>query len=126
MKLCVLVGLGLATLFSAWVSLLFLLRGGAPFRKYGTSIGVVILTYYGAALLVGAVVGVLLPYARAGRTGAALTGIVAGVGFYGSIVFALNEFSSWGPEDTFAVLVAGPLVGVPMGLAYRRIFRDGF
>lgn len=124
-KLCILVGLCIATIFSAWVSLLFVMSGDAPFAKYGTSVAVVIFTYYGAALLIGALVGVLLPFARAGRAGAALTGIVAGMGFYASIQFALNGFSSWGPGDTFVVLVGGTLLGVPVGLAYRNIFRNG-
>ena len=118
-------GLLIATAFSAWVMLLFMLRGDAPFAKHGTSIAAVLGMYYTAAVIVGALVGVLLPLARAGRTGAALTGIVAGMALYGSVQFAFNGFSSWGPGDTFVVLFAGPLFGVPAGLAYRPIFRDG-
>ena len=59
----VIFGLIMATLFSAYVAILFLFRGNAPFRANDVTLLGVIGAYYASGLLGGAVVGLFSGYA---------------------------------------------------------------
>jgi hypothetical protein len=82
--------------------------------------------YFSTAILAGVLVGLLLPLARAGRFGAAVVGHVAAGTLAATIKIADKGFTGWSGEDLVDILVYGLLLGVPVGLAYRRIFRDVF
>jgi hypothetical protein len=66
----IVIGMIMATVYSAYAVVLYVLRGSAPFESDDTTIWVVLLTYYSAGALGGAVIGALLPLARwrVGRT----------------------------------------------------------
>ena len=117
-------GLLIAMGFSIWVLALYLRRGSAPFENVGTTLWAVILLYFCAAILVGPIVGLLLPLARTTRSGSALVGIVAAIPFYAMARITVEGFTSWARGEAFVILVLALLVGAPVGLAYRRIFGD--
>ncbi|MGH9242246.1 MAG: hypothetical protein ACRD3G_29720 [Vicinamibacterales bacterium] len=119
---CLGYGLLIATGFSVWVFVLYLRRGGAPFEKIETTPLAVMLLYFCAAILVSPIVGLLLPVARAGRSGAALVGTVAAIPFYAMARITLEGFTSWTLGDALVILILALFVGVTVGLAYRRIF----
>ena len=119
---CLGYGLLIATGFSAWVVTVYLRSGNAPFEKVGTTLWAVILLYFCAAILIGPIVGLLLPLARTTRSGAALLGIVAAIPFYAMARITLEGFTSWTLGDALVILILALFVGVPVGLAYRRIF----
>jgi hypothetical protein len=123
MVVCVRLALFIATTFSAWVFVLYLTGGDDRFDRLGTSIGAVILLYFCAAILLGALVGILLPLARAGRLGAALVGTVTAAGLYAMALVALNEVT-WTLRDAVVILGLALLLGPVVGIAYRSIFSD--
>jgi|RhiMethySRZTD1v2_1073278.scaffolds.fasta_scaffold1413962_1 hypothetical protein len=121
---CLWWGLFIATGFSVWVVGLYLRRGAAPFEKLGTTLWAVILLYFCAAIVVGPFVGLLLPLARANAAGAALVGTVTAIPIYGMAAVMLEGFRGWTLSKALALLVIALLFGVPVGLAYRRMFSD--
>ena len=91
--------LALAGLYSLYVVALFALRGAAPFKAVGLSLGAVLALYAGGALAAGAIVGVLMPLAR-WRAGAAAVGAVAAIPFVAGVLLAV--------EGPFPVTAARP------------------
>jgi len=83
-------GVAMATLYSAWVALVYALNGSRPFVEVGVTLPVVIAVYYAGGVLGGAVAGTLWPRARS-RVQATLVGVLvavvvtigAGVAMYG-------------------------------------------
>jgi hypothetical protein len=120
--LCTSVALFIATAFSGWVLAVHFFRGDGPFERLGTSLGATVLLYFSAALVVGPVVGLLLPVARAGRAGAALTGTVAAVPLYAMGLVTLEGVRPLTLRDAVIVLLLAGLVGAPVGVVYRRMF----
>jgi uncharacterized membrane protein len=114
----------IAAMFSAYVLALHVFRGNEPFEQLETSVGKVILLYFSSAILVGLLVGLLLPFARSGQLGAALVGAVAAGALAAMTRVADAGFTGWGGRDVFVVVTYGLLLGIPVGLAYRRIFGD--
>ena len=121
---CLCVALLIAAAFSGWALASYVFRGNTPFEKLETTLGAVILLYFAAAILVGPLVGLLLPLARAGGAGAALVGTIAAFALYSMTLVTLEGFTWWTPRAALFVLGFALLVGTPVGLAYRRIFGD--
>ena len=84
--------------------------------------GAVVLLYFAAAILLGPLVGLLLPLARRGRVGAALVGTIAAFALYAMTLVTLEGFAWWTPRAALLLLGFASFLGVPVGLAYRRIF----
>ena len=124
MIVCAGAALFIATGFSAWVLALYVRRGDGPFGAVGTTPGAAILLYYSAAILIGPLVGLLLPLARASRLGGALVGATAALPLYAMVRIAREGLAPWTTAEIVGVVAAALLVGVPVGLAYRHIFRD--
>jgi hypothetical protein len=110
----------IAAAFSAYVLLLHLFRGSAPFRANQTTLLQVLLSYALWAVFGGAVFGLSLPLAR-NRWGAALVGFLCLIPFYGVIAFTEAGFA-WTTRETAEVLAVSLLVGVPVGLSYYSMF----
>src|SRR5947209_6926826 len=70
------IGLVFACLYSGYVGILYLLRGSEPFSRLGTTVLVVIASYFAGGISGGAVVGILQPLGRS-LLGAIFVGIVA-------------------------------------------------
>jgi len=121
---CLRVALFIAAAFSTWVLVLYLFRGNRPFERLETSLGAAILLYFTAAILLGPLVGLLLPLARTGDMGAALVGTIAAFALYTMALVALEGFMWWTPRAALFLLGFALLLGVPVGLAYRRMFGD--
>ena len=120
--LCLRIALVIATLFSAWVLAIYLFRGDLPSESLETTLARVILLYFCTAVLVGPLVGLLLPFARAGRLGAAIVGVVAGIGVYSMVSVAQAGIPLWTLDTALSILIPALLVGAPVGVVYRRIF----
>lgn len=65
------VGLGIAAFYVAYVVLLYLRLGDAPFAAYGVHLSTVVLVYVGGGLTAGVIVGLFAPLS-AWRLGAVL------------------------------------------------------
>lgn len=122
-KLGIVLCLFIAAGFSAYVLLLYLVRGSQPFVANGTTISAVVFSYFAWAVVGGVVIGISLPLAR-NRWGAALVGFLGMVPFYGMITFTDAGFSITGLHDVVKVLVVSGLVGPMVGIAYYRIFGE--
>ena len=113
-------GLIMATLYSAYAVALFLLQGSDPFSKQETSIQAVLLAYYAAGALGGSAVGALSPLARSwpGRT---LVGIVAAV----IVVFCVltstdGPFWLWRRSEWQALAVLSIIFGVACSFTWKQ------
>jgi hypothetical protein len=94
-RLGLFVGLALATVYSAWALGLFLLSGEEPFAKNQTSLFAVLLTYYTAGAVGGALLGSLLPLSRS-FLGRFVLGIVGPFVFFLCVVARQGPFWNWG------------------------------
>jgi hypothetical protein len=92
-KESVVIGLAFDCLYSLYVCGLYLLEGRAPFARLGTTLGVVIGTYFIGGISAGVAVGLLKPLAR-WRAGAILVGIIAAFFVFVGIVVASDGFPS--------------------------------
>lgn len=119
---CLRVALFIATAFSCWVLAVHLLRGNRTFERLETSLGVVVLLYFAAAILLGPLVGLLLPLARRGQVGAALVGTIGAFALYVMALVTLEGFAWLTLRAALLLLGFASFLGVPVGLAYRRIF----
>ena len=57
-------GIILATIYSAFATIVFALGGASVLEEYNTSLATVILAYYSGGLLGGLIVGLLMPMTR--------------------------------------------------------------
>ena len=115
------IGAFVAGVFSLWVIGLSIVRGTTQFEQYGMTTWGIVSTYFAAAAVAGAVVGLLRPWART-RGGAAAVGAVAGVIVYAAISVAMD---GWRNFDPAFALVAGIPVGGICGytVSQRRAMR---
>lgn len=119
----VLVGVIMATVYSAWVTGLYLVGGSQVFTAHNTSLLMVVLTYFCVGVLGGLVVGVALPIAKH-PLGAIVVGVMVGLIFFFCIeVVTAGPISHWTASNTKAVLVLGLLWGGPAGLITWRTWR---
>jgi hypothetical protein len=116
------VALGVALLLALYVVALYLFRGAEPFAALGTTLTAVVLSYFVGAVLAGTVVGLLLPLVR-WPWGAALVGFAAAMPVYAVMRVLDQGFVPWTTTDTTVSLVFALLLGAPVGVIYRRLFR---
>jgi hypothetical protein len=100
-------GLAMATLFSAFVGLMAILRGSAWNATYQVSTWAVIRGYYVAGLLAGIAFGVLRPLFW-GRLGGLLLGSCLGPIVYGAVVSTVEGQPRY---TSLAAILPGLLVG---------------
>ena len=113
-------GLVMATIFSLFVAGMAVLRGSTHYEQYNTTTFTIIKTYFAAGVLGGAVFGLLVPIARAGRFGAVLVGMAVGPFVYSAIGVASD-----GPSAFFSLpaVVLGVTVGGAAGWQVNRMSR---
>ena len=116
-------GVLIATGLSLWAAVVYAHRGAAPFAHNGTTFPRTVGAYYVGGLLGGFAVGVVLPFLR-GRVGAAIGGVIAAVPMYAAAAYAIE--GPPGLRDWRIYVLGGLLVGVPVGLGYRRMFSDWY
>ncbi len=118
----VLVGLIMATLYSAWVTLLYLLGGPETFSENGLTVWTTIAAYYLAGGIGGLIVGLALPLAR-NSLGAIAVGILVGFVVFFSMGIASKGLPwQWSSTDWKGVAVLGFLWGGVGGWITRRIW----
>jgi hypothetical protein len=85
--------LAVATLFSAYVILLAIIRGSWHFGSDGVTSATIIRSCLFAALPVGTVVGILRPRLRwrQGVVGAVLVAVISGIFLYGAVDYAAQH-----------------------------------
>ena len=118
-----LLGLALALFvaagFCAYVVLLFLLRGSAPFEALGTTLSKTLLVYLAGAIVSGVVLGVFLPLGRT-RVGAMVLASLAIFPLYKGVSFAGDGFDPWTWSDTLEAAIPSLLGGVILGWWVHR------
>lgn len=87
------VGICLATLYSAWAVGVRLLSGAEAFAKHQTTIGAVLVTYYVAGVVGGVAVGAMIPLSR-NIFGRIAIGLVAATIFF-TCVFVATDGPVW-------------------------------
>lgn len=121
MRIALMIGLVMATLYSAYAVLLYLGAGPAVFARHGTSLLPVIVTYYVAGSVGGAAVGMLLPLTRY-LLGQLVVGVVvASIVFFCITVAAQGPPSSWRDEDWEGLLVLSLVTGIPGSILWRKV-----
>ncbi len=119
-------GLSFAGVYTAFVLVVALLRGSAPFERVGTTLPKAIAAYVVAGLLGGAAFGLLLPVGRT-RLGAAVLGFVIALPVMYTITIAmdpaaLENTSRWVVTLGSAVIL-GPAGGLSLWYVNRRYER---
>lgn len=114
LRRCVAVGVACALIYSAWVLVIYFMRGSAPFDRVGASLGVVVGFYLAMGMLGGAVVGVMWPLARwrAGAFGISL--LVAFMVTMGALIVLEGSPAEWDPR----IWIVVPIMGGAFGLAF--------
>jgi len=113
-KRCATIGLGMDLVYSAWVAVLYVLRGSAPFDRLSTSLGNVVLFYVCIGPICGAIVGLMWPLAKV-RVGAYLTSIIASAFLAFGIYFSLQ---GWPQKWDIHTWMAFPLLTLIFGFAF--------
>ena len=116
-------GVAIGSLLSAYALIVYLIGGAAPFIRNGTTFVDSVALYYVGGTLGGLAVGLLLPFLK-GRVGAAVGGAVAMLPVYGAAAYALEGPAGLRNWPVYAVCAL--VVGVPVGLTYRRMFGDWY
>ena len=111
LRLCVTVGVAVATAFSVWVLLNHVVGGSRAVERSGATVPAVIMAYYATGLFGGAVVGLLLPLAR--KPG----GTIAVGAIAGSIAFISVQMAMKGAIWTWdrGTIVQTALLGIVFG-----------
>jgi len=107
-----------ATVYSVIVMVLALIRGTGPFEALGTSLLRVLAVYWGGALVVGAIVGLLLPLAQASTWGAMLVGGIAGLPIGCAVTLVTMPQAQWA-ANVLVGAVCGAMLGILFALAFK-------
>lgn len=112
----------MATFYSAYAIILYVLRGPQPFRESGATLQSALLAYYSAGLIGGLLVGILWPIAD-GLLGRLVMGMIVGLVFFGCIEVAVSggAFWHWTRNSWEDVLVLGIGMGGAGGLLIGRV-----
>ncbi len=105
----------------AWVLLLYLLRGPAPFDRLGVTLWSVLAVYLASGLSAGPIVGAMLPLVR-WRLGAVITGILAALPVGAAAAMAVVEEAPWSRAHTFVTSMISLFGGSLGGLVFRHLF----
>ncbi|MFL5607837.1 MAG: hypothetical protein ACJ8AD_15405 [Gemmatimonadaceae bacterium] len=123
MQFAVVTGGIMATMFSAWVAVVYLAGGPRVFSAMGTSLHAVVLCYYVAGIAGGALVGLLLPLAGTlggrmlvGSVAALVVGISAQTTLSGAIWH-------WDRTTLVSTTVLAVLMGMILGPVGARELR---
>jgi hypothetical protein len=114
------IGLFGATLLAAWALLAYSM-GSQTLPRSGASLSRILLAYYAAGILGGAIVGLLLGYTQ-NLVGKVVVGAVAGAIFYLSIQIALKgPIWQWDNRSLLQTTILGLVIGGISGpwIAYR-------
>lgn len=103
-------GLGLATLFSAFVGVLALVRGSDWNPTYHVSTWSVIRGYYLGGLIGGLLFAVVRPLLW-GRLGGLVLGVVVGPAVYSAVTVAVDGLDSHPGASILAGVLVGGIVG---------------
>jgi hypothetical protein len=114
-------GFSIGMMFSVYVSLLYVVRGSAPFERLEVSVLSVVVFYLLGGIAIGSLVGLLLPLAKS-RLGAVLVGSVAGTATFVFALVSIYGFTSWSGVAALLAVTWGVLVGSSCGLVYRQLF----
>jgi hypothetical protein len=113
------VGIGMATLYSIWAMLIFVLTGSDAFAKYGTSLSTVVLTYYAAGAVAGIIAGALAPL-NSYWFGTTLIGVLVALFIFFAIYSASEgPFWQWHAQDWKNVGYLGVIFGVVGSIGIR-------
>lgn len=119
-------GASFAAVYSAYVVVLWLFRGEAPFEKAETTVVEVILAYCLAGLVGGTVFGILLPLGRS-RLGAAFLGFLVALPVTYALGMAVEAPDRWFSHlpvvAVLSALLLGPACGLSMWYVNRRFER---
>ena len=116
----VLVGLALAALYCAYALALFAVRGDAPFAKNEVTMPLVLATYVASGIVGGVAYGVLHPLGRTVLGRVVLAVLIGTLVFFGITVATDGLPSHWSRESWEQTVILGALMGVPIGLLWRR------
>jgi hypothetical protein len=113
-------GLVVATVFSAWVTVVAVAGSADAFTKVGVTYRAVVVAYYAGGIVAGAMVGALLPLRRT-FAGAALVGTIAAfpawMGFWFVSEGTPWRWQSW---DWYGIALFSIVFGIAGGRLLRK------
>jgi hypothetical protein len=121
LRLGVLVGLALAALYCAYALALFAVRGSAPFAKNEVTLPLVLATYAASGIAGGVAYGVLHPLGRTMVGRVVLAVLIGTLVFFGLTVATDGLPSHWTRDSWEQTVILGGLMGIPIGLLWRRV-----
>ena len=114
-------GLVYALIYSIIALVVGLFSGGSVFAWRQTSLGGLLAAYALSGVVVGTVVGILLPLAR-WKVGAAIIGMIGTIPYMSLVRGSIPGLGPWSLVDTVTVAVLTIFFGIPAGLICREIF----
>jgi len=112
------VGLALfvATGFTAWITVLRISAGTAPFDRLDTTYGATVALYYGGGLVAGILLGLFWPLRR-WALGSVFLAVLGMFPLYVGVALTRTSHSDWLTVDNITTgLLLAFLAGVPLGL----------
>jgi len=116
-------GAAYSAVLVAWVVFLWLVRGSEPFDRRGVTFLAVVIVYVVGGPVTGAVVGLLLPFAKS-SLGAALTGIVAAIPVTVIIIATVAGFPPWTRAHTISSILMAVFGGGGAGYMFRTFLSN--
>jgi hypothetical protein len=118
-------GLGVAFVYCAWVSVVYLIGGSTVFAKQEVTYATLVATYLGIGLISGISVGALRRFTNS-VVGAYAVGIVAGIPVAVGIAICVKGLPShWGEYERVAIpffsVAAGLVIGSEMAKRARQV-----
>lgn len=109
-------GLAFATLLSLYAALLSVFRGSTNFDSYDRNLTHIVGLYFFAAVVAGAVAGLMRPLSRT-RSGGTAMGALVGPLVYGAVSFGMGDS---GGDLLWVALLAGVPVGAICGYYFSK------
>jgi hypothetical protein len=110
----------MATFYSAYVLLLYAIRGSEPFDALGVSVGALVGAYYGTGILAGGIAGFCWPVAKT-RIGATVLGIVCAFIAYAGVGVTMDGVPwQWTAREWSASITLGVLMGTAVANIWYR------
>lgn len=114
-------GVAAATIYSVYAMILFAFRGAAPFQAHGTTLVMILLTYYTAGIIGGALLGALVPLTRSLPGLIAVVTLVAWLVYVCTFVTLKGPFWTWSAEQWMDSMILGLLIGPVVGVGWWKI-----
>jgi hypothetical protein len=112
-------GLKIASVYCAYVTVLYLLTGAQAFEDMGVTLPAILAVYLLGGVVGGGVVGLLLPIAQSSLVGAIMIGVFGMIPVVTGVAISIDGFPPWNSDTTEAIVFISLILGAYGGYLLR-------